>query len=68
MSRSSGNIKSNPTIQEQAIVSFLCPSQLDAVRFPQLFQRFFETVHAGNLIVKLLSRRQLPMLQPTRKT
>jgi hypothetical protein len=35
-------------------VSFLCPSQLDAVRFRQLFQRFPETVHAGLLIVKLL--------------
>ena len=35
-------------------VSFLCPSQLDAVRFRQLFQRFSETVHAGFLIVKLL--------------
>jgi hypothetical protein len=28
-------------------VSFLCPSQLDAVRFRQLFQRFSKTVHAG---------------------
>jgi hypothetical protein len=35
-------------------VSFLCPSQLDAVRFSQLFQRFSKTVHAGLLIVKLL--------------
>jgi hypothetical protein len=32
-------------------VSFLCPSQLDSIRFPQLFQRFFETVHAGNLML-----------------
>jgi hypothetical protein len=35
-------------------VSFLCPSQLDAVRFRQLFQRFSRTVHAGLVIVKLL--------------
>jgi hypothetical protein len=28
-------------------VSFLCPSQLDMVRFHQLFQRFSKTVHAG---------------------
>jgi len=34
--------------------TFLCPSQLDAVRFRQLFQRFSKTVHAGLLIVKLL--------------
>jgi hypothetical protein len=43
-------------------VSFLCPSQLDAVRFRQLFQRFSKTVHAGLLIVKLLLRLQLSML------
>jgi hypothetical protein len=35
-------------------VSFLCPSQLDVVRFRQLFQRVSKTVHAGLLIVKLL--------------
>ena len=35
-------------------VSFLCPSQLDVVRFRQLSQRFSETVHAGLVIVKLL--------------
>jgi hypothetical protein len=34
-------------------VSCLCPSQLDAVRFRQLFQRFSKAVHAGLLIVKL---------------
>ena len=44
-------------------VSFLCPSQLDAVRFRQLFQRFSKTVHAGLLIVKLLWRLQLVTLQ-----
>ena len=48
-------------------VSFLCPSQLDAVRFRQLFQRFSETVHAGLLIVKLLWRLQLVTLQPNRE-
>ena len=35
-------------------VSFLRPSQLDVVRFRQLFQRFSKAVHAGLLIVKLL--------------
>jgi hypothetical protein len=45
-------------------VSFLCPSQLDTVRFRQLFQRFSKTVRAGLLIVKLLWRLQLTTPQP----
>jgi hypothetical protein len=48
-------------------VSFLCPSQLDAVRFRQLFQRFSKAVHPGLLIVKLLCRPQLITLQPNRE-
>ena len=45
-------------------VSFLCPSQLDAVRFRQLFQRFSKAVHAGLVLVKLLWRLQLVTSQP----
>jgi hypothetical protein len=39
---------------EAKAVSFVCPSQSDAVRFRQLFQRFAEAVHAGLLIVKFI--------------
>ena len=35
-------------------MSFLCPSQLDAIRFHQLFQRILDAVHAGLLIVKVI--------------
>jgi len=44
----------------------LCPSQLDAIRFRQLFQRLLKTVRAGLLIVKLLWWLRLRMPQPHR--
>ena len=43
-------------VREMLTVSFLCLRRLDFLRFCQLFQRFLESVHAGNLIVKLLKK------------
>jgi len=64
---SKATVASAPNGRSDPAVSFLCPSQLDAVRFRQLFQRFSKTVHAGLLMVKLLWRLQSVPLQLNRE-
>jgi hypothetical protein len=57
-----------PCFIADTIVSFLCPSHLDFVQFPQLFQRNFQSVRAGAFAVKLLLWLRVTRLQPVAET